>query len=240
MLGNYLKILLHKFSHKNNKCSSSLSPKIRDYIENCGYPRNHTYYICKNNLLPEGKLASRAKKISSLYPEKLTSLLDLSSCKGFFVLAANCERKLGIDVNLQNIEVGKALKNYLNQKNTQFELLTLDKLSEKIHSYGSAYQTVLLINTYQYLFFGSELAPGFLSHEKIFSYLNQICSDRIIFNNRIELDRCQNKKQVKESGEIAKQYNQDSLITAAEKYFDVIPQGKIGREPLLVFKKKIT
>jgi len=235
---NQLKILLHKF-HQHN--IEEISPEMREYIENCGYPKNHKFFICNKKLLPTHKLSARIRKISKLYPDRLESFLDLSCCRGFFVFSASqhssCQRALGIDVDPVNIEACSALKTYLNLEKSQFALLTLDKLAKQIQNFGGAYQTVLLANTYQYLFFGSDGWPGYLSHEKIFGYLSEICSNRLIFSNRIELSHCQNKTQIEQAGSLAKHYTPQAIITAAEKYFNVIPHGKIGRYPLWVLER---
>lgn len=236
---NQLKILLHKYHQHND---DGISSQMREYIENCGYPRNHQFFICNKKLLPTRKLITRVRKISALYPDVLESFLDLSCCRGFFIFSANqvasCQRSLGIDVNPINIEACQVLKNYLKLDKPKFELLTLDKLAGQIQDFGGAYQTVLLANTYQYLFFGSDGWPGYLSHEKIFAYLSQICANRLIFSNRAELEHCQNKAQIKEAGIIAQQYNSHAIITAAEKYFNVIPRGNIGHYPLWVLERR--
>jgi hypothetical protein len=233
------KILLHKFHHHS---SEELAPDIRDYIEYSGYPRNHTFFICDKQLLPTYKLSQRYQKIARLYPTPLESFLDLSCCRGFFIFSSAqdiyCQRSLGIDVDPVNIEACRALKTYLNMDKPQFELLTLETLSEQIQNFGGPFQTVLLANTYQYLFFGSDQWPGYLSHDTIFAYLNKICSDSIIFSNRTEVSECQNKLQIQQAGNIVRQYNSDALMTAAEKYFEVIPHKKIGRYPLWLLRRR--
>ena len=235
------KILAHKW---HRSCNKRLAPEVVNQIEKSIYPKNHGFYVCGEQLLPASKLASRMHKIQQLYPDKLDSLLDLSCCRGYFILDAaknkNCQRTLGIDIDSDNIDICLALKKYFSfiDNPPEFKLLTLASLAEKIQDFGGAYQTVLLINTYQYLFFGSALCPGYLDHEKIFSYLSKVCSHRLIFSNRTELKFCQNKAQVSQAGNIAEQYNTAAIRAAAQIYFNITIESKIGRYPLWLLEKR--
>lgn len=207
-----------------------------------GYPGNHDLFVCNGKLTPGRKLKSRYKIFHPLYPQTLKSFLDLSSCRGYFVLNASqqpsCERSLGIDVNASEIELCKKLKQQFNATNAQFALLQLDTLADQIDQFGGPFQTVLLANTYQYLFFGSDIGPAYLSHEKIFDYLNRVCSKRLIFSNRVEKSDCQNTKYVEAAGEMAEDYNREALLKAASKYFTVTYESKIGKYPLFVLDKR--
>src|SRR5690242_17341525 len=54
-----------------------------------GYPRNHDMKVVAGpRVIPSRRLHSRWTRIASLYPDHLTSLLDVGSCKGYFVLEA--------------------------------------------------------------------------------------------------------------------------------------------------------
>jgi len=50
-----------------------------------GYPENHNYQIYKK-LFSNFNLYKRLKAVSSFYPEKLNSFLDIGCCRGFYVL----------------------------------------------------------------------------------------------------------------------------------------------------------
>lgn len=211
-----------------------------EYLEyaSYAYPSNHTYKIESHKLTPYRQLAHRYKAIRSLLPSPLTSLADIGSSKGFFVFAAsdypNCNRALGIDINEYDIVFCKKLQKYLKNACVQFQLLKLDELAENIQKFGGPFQTVLVINLYQYLYFGSDRSPcRYLDHNIIFEYLRAICSGRIIFNNRISLEHTQNDRWVKEAYSKAKQFNEASIKDAASRYFTLREHGYIGKYPLL-------
>lgn len=218
---------------------------LHKFHKNCvpyvGYPGNHNFYVCKGKIIPNKRLASRFKTITTHYPKNLNSFLDLSSCRGYFVLSASQQphshRNLGIDINAEEINICKNLKKQFNLPNSQFEIMTLLDLAQNIDNFGSAFQTVLLANTYQYLYFGSDFGLGYGSHEKIFDYINQVCSERFIFTNRAEEEHCQNRTQVESSGELAKNYNREAILKAASRYFKLSHETKIGKYPLWVFDK---
>src|SRR5262249_48810557 len=92
----------HGISMRLEHHGRAISPKFEEYLRH-GYPSNHRYLIRRDRFVPTRQLAVRYDKIAELYPAPLTSLLDLSCCKGFFVFAAaaqpHCQRAAGIDVN---------------------------------------------------------------------------------------------------------------------------------------------
>lgn len=217
--------------------NSELALGHQHYAEN-SYPSNHAYKITQQKtLLPKKKLAARYRQISRLYPEKLESLADIGCSKGYFNFAAakkpHCQRSLGIDVVEDCIHHCLAIKNYLGSENTEFSLLKLHELSESINDFGGPFQVVLVINLYQYLYFGSDYSSAcYLNHDEIFKYLRNICSQRIIFNNRITTEDAQNKEQIFINAKEANHYTEEKVLEAASKYFTVSKHGKIGRYPL--------
>ena len=220
---------------------------LHKFHQNCtaykGYPGNHNFYVCGGKLSPGRRLKSRYKVMAKHYPEKIKSFLDLSSCRGYFVLTASqspsCERSLGIDINVEDVATCKSLKKQFSLNKSQFEIMTLSDLAQNIESFGGAFQTVVLANTYQYLYFGSDFGPGYLSHDKIFEYISRVCSDRFIYSNRSEKEDCQNVTQVEAAGKLADFYNKKDILAAASKYFDLIAEDTIGKYPLLVFQRKV-
>ena len=67
----------------------------------------------------------------------------------------------------------------------------------------------------------------------------KFCTQRIIFNNRIALEDCQNVKRIAEvSEEHKKNYSEEKALKAASKYFIVKRYGKIGKYPLLTLDIK--
>ncbi len=221
---------------------TSLSAEHRDYAAN-SYPGNHRFTISKaGELKPKCKLAVRHRKIRQYYPPQFTSFLDLSCNKGFFVFAASqtdhSTRNLGIDIHPYDIEFCTQLKKHLANDQVKFARLQLHELADAIDTFGGPFDTVLLINTYQYLYFGSSRAPeSYRDHEVIFEHLRRICAKRIIFNNRIDLDICQDYLRDANPLE-GTNYNQEKIKAAAAKHFNITEQGKMGVCPLWLLDVK--
>jgi len=216
-----------------------LSPTAREYLSylKAAYPNNHNYKVKKNRLLPTRELSKRYNRVRELLPQPLTSFLDIGSSKGFFVFAASedpeCTRSLGIDVYQYDIDVCRWLQDHLGNTKVRFEFMRLHELAERIDEFGGPFQTVLMLNMYQYLYFGSVRNPDrYLNHDEIFKHLRKICSERIIFNNRVNLADCQNVEQIEQASEHSQNYSEEKIIAAASQYFNVVPHGKIGQYPL--------
>lgn len=215
----------------------SLNEEYTKYITQ-EYPQNHTFNIVNNQLIPKYKLASRYKKLRKLYPERLTSFVDVGCSKGFFVLSASefpeCERSLGIDVNPYALNVCRWLKHNSGNQKASFEKMRLHELAERIDDMGGPFQTVLVVNAYQYIYFGSDhFRDHYLDHDTVFKHLRKICSGRVIFNNRLELKDCQNVDCIDYADKRAQDYTEENMLRAAENYFKITRYGKIGKYPLL-------
>lgn len=229
--GVIAKLFKSRFNHQD----ATLTEYFH-YIETA-YPSNHSYKIRNKKLIAKRQLFSRFKKIHALLPQPLTSLVDLGSSKGYFVFSASekasCTRALGIDVNEYDITMGKALGEYMENNVARFEKLRLHELAARIDEFGGAFQTVLVINLYQYLYFGSDPFPSsYLSHDEIFKDLRKICNGRIIFNNRVELQDCQNTTCIKRAGVASAEYSKENIKMAASNYFQVKEHGELGGYPL--------
>jgi hypothetical protein len=192
-----------------------------------------------DRLVAKWKLARRYRRITRLYPQPLTSLLDVGCSKGFFVLAADqqpcCDRALGIDVQRQEIEACEGAKAFLGADRATFLHLRLHELADSIESFGGPFQTVLVINCYQYLYFGSKRCPDrYLDHQEIFRLLRRLCSGRLIFNNRTELARVQQmpRRIAQETGHDERLYNTRQILAVAAEFFQVAARGHIGSIPV--------
>lgn len=178
------------------------------------------------------------KKLRKLLPNNLTSLGEVGCSKGFFVFSAtmqpNCTRGLGIDVNQYDIDVCNWVKSTITNTRASFAKMHLHELASRLEELGGPLQTLLILNTYQYLYFGSDSFPEcYLNHDAIFNHLRKICSGRIIFNNRIALEDCQNVTRIAQASEECKRnYSEEKALEAASKYFIVKQHGKIGKYPL--------
>lgn len=208
------------------------------------HPSNHNYRVLNDRLWPTRKLAARYRKQVGYYPSPVTSLVDLSCSKGFYVLSASqqprCERALGIDICDEELAACRAVCDYLGQPCARFENLRLHQLAERIDEFGGPFQTALLFNSYQYLLFGSQrCADGYGSHDEIFRMLRQVCSGRVIFNNRTDLKDCQRSTQQSAvHSQCAADYTAESLLAAAGKHFQVTRHGNVGGYPLWTLDAK--
>lgn len=234
--------LWQKLLLKLRNDAPGLDPAVLSYV-NRSYPNNLNFSIRGRQLVPHRQLARRSAALTGHYPRPLTSLLDLSSSKGYFVLDAarrpECSRTLGIDVFEHDISVSRTLASHLQVPNARFEALKLHELAASIGKFGGRFDAALLVNTYQYLFFGSERAADcYESHENIFELIRQTCSGLLIFNNRTELKDCQNKEAVARAGERAKKYTSEKILVAAERFFKPVVRDVLGRYPLWVLEAK--
>lgn len=214
-----------------------LSTEVAAYLAD-SYPRNHNYRVVKGCLRAKWRLASRYRKIRRLYPEPVTSLVDVCCSKGYFVMEAasdaRCERALGLDVVDRELAASRAVKACLRLQRASVHRLRLHELAERIDEFGGPFEVALVVNAYQYLYFGSELcAAAYFSHDEIFRALRSICRGRVIFNNRTELGRAQPYCQAAARRHGHEDlYSTERIIKAASKYFTVTRRGRIGKYPL--------
>lgn len=206
------------------------------YIAN-SYPHNHNYTVRAGRLVPRDKLRERSGLLRGFYPKPLDSFLDLSCSKGYFVLdAANdnrCFRALGIDIDERELKVCRSVSRHLHRP-CRFERAHLHELAEQIHDYGGPFQTVLLINCYQYLYFGSPRSPVcYRDHDRIFKLVRQVCSGRVLFSNRMEIEQVQRHCRT-EAARIghSHRYTEASIRRAASQHFQVTQVGTINNLPL--------
>jgi hypothetical protein len=216
--------------------------RVNDMLK--GYPSNHIYRIHGKTLIPGRQLYERLWKVTPLFLAGLESFLDIGCCKGYYTsLAAQtstCKVSTGIDVHAPFIETSKQVSDTLGLSNTQYHLATIDKVAEAPADFGGPFQTILLIGTYHYLFWGSTASDHcFKSHKEILSRLATMCTDRVIISGRFELNRLpRNIRQNAMACAEASQYNTRSFVEAAEEFFTVEEHGFLGTYPLLVLKKR--
>lgn len=200
------------------------------------YPHNHDWRIERGVPKASWKLRRRARKITALYPDSVESFLDLSSSKGWFVMAAaraGIPRVLGIDVHQTDLTASRAALDVLG---LQTAMLRRAHLHELVADAPQPFDLALLINTYQYLFFGSRREPNaYKNHELIFDHLASLVrpGGTLIFSNRTELKRCPgNVKERAEELGIGHLYHPTAIRDAAERHFAIQERGKLGRIPL--------
>ena len=121
----------------------------------------------------------------------------------------------------------------LGCRESRFEKLNLHELADSIDDFGGPFQTVLLVNRYQYLYFGSSRSPDcYRDHETIFELIRRVCSGRVLFSNRTELKQLRRTCQ-SEAMKIGHQaeYIEAKILDAASHHFRVVPYGRIGKWP---------
>ena len=216
-----------------------LPAEVAWHIAN-SYPHNHNYLVRGGTVKPREKLKERFRAIRSFYPAPLDSLLDLSCSKGYFVFEAaarpGCKRALGIDIHEGDLAACSAVKEVLGSS-AQFAKLQLHELADSIDSFGGPFQTVLLINCYQYLYFGSSRSPAcYRSHDTIFAMLRRVCCGRVVFNNRVELLLLQRYCRAEAARlQCEGDYNSDAIQAAAASHFDMMECDRLGGLPLWIF-----
>ena len=125
------------------------------------------------------------------------------------------------------------MSGFLGHGEGRFKQLQLHELADSINEFGGPFQTVLLVNSYQYLYFGSSRSPEcYRDHETIFGLIRQVCSGRVLFSNRTELGELQRSCQA-EAMKIGHQahYTEEKILDAASRFFHVRPYGRIGKWP---------
>ena len=210
-----------------------------------GYPSNHIYRIDDGRLLPSFDLYWRSRILEELYARPLGSLLDVGSCKGWFVLnaarRADCEQAVGIDIYQPWIDLSRQAAKSLHLGNAAFHMAFLQAVFDDPTAFGAPFRNILVINAYHYLFWGSGMFPDhFPGHDAILQGLHRICSDRIIFANPLELTDAPKETRGFAAGEPerAAEYTTSRFLSAAKPLFDIESRGKIGKRDLMVLHRK--
>ncbi len=209
-----------------------------------GNPSNHNYRVLGRQLLPKFQLFERLQLITSLYPDRVESFLDIGCCRGFYVFNAadypTCKSATGIDVYEPFVNISLKVKKHLRAPRVHFFLATLDEVFQNVKAYGGPFQTILLVGTYHYLFWGSSrCSHAFHSHREILLRLAKICSDRVILSARLEIDRL--PRQIKAKAARMKKtypYSAQHFVESAKEFFEIHQAGYLGRYPLLLMSKK--
>lgn len=214
--------------------------------EPLGHRTRHIYKVADGKALTTFQMDQRWSIVSRLYPEKLTSLLDIGCCRGWFVIRAamqpTCEKALGIDVVQGFIDAANEAKNLLKLGDkVQFDYAFLDDVANNPQKYRTPYQTIVLLNTYHYMYWGSGYSDKhWADHDYLLRTLADICTDRIIFMSPLEIHDCPSDiaRRAKEHPEWAPNFTTAKFQETAGKYFDVSHQSYLGLRPLYLMTKK--
>jgi SAM-dependent methyltransferase len=207
------------------------------------YPRNHNYTILNKKLYPSFKLYERFRYFDKFVPEDVESFLDIGCSKGFYVLKTaekkSCKISVGIDLHKPFIDISNKVNDYLKYDNVKYSLSSVSDVETNLEKFDGPFQTVLLIGTYHYLFWGSGYcADAYFSHDKILSMLSKICTGQILFSGRLEivdLPRDARKIALENKDKV---YTTKEFLKCAGKYFNIEKVGSLGKYPLFVMKVK--
>jgi len=202
-----------------------------------GYPNNHNFQIDDGRAIPSFQLYWRWRALAQLYPRPLESLLDVGCCRGWFVLEAasrpTCKRAVGIDVYEPFLEIARKAAAFLGAaERTAFHSATLKQVIAEPERYGAPFQTVLVINCYHYLYWGSLLSPErFSGHEEILEGLARITSGVVIFSNPLVLDDCpeSTREIAQNEPERAREYTPERFAEVASRFFTIESHGYLNK-----------
>ena len=210
-----------------------------------GERTRHTFQIADGRMLSTSQMELRWKVVTSLYPEKLTSLLDIGCCRGWFVVKAatlpECEAALGVDVVRGFIDAANEAKGLLKLDKAQFEYAFLNDLERDRQKYRVPYQTLVLINTYHYLYWGSTYCEThWPDQDYLLRTLASLCTDRMLLMSPLEVSDCPSDigKRAREHPDWAEQFTTATFLDTASRYFDVSLERHLGTRPLYLMKKK--
>ena len=135
---------------------------VHRVVEPIGERTRHTYSIAGGEAFTTAQMQQRWRIVERLYPARLTSLLDIGCCRGWFVVNAamrpECERASGVDVVQGFIDAANDAKRVLKLgANVTFDYAFLDDVANDAARFRTPYQTIVLLNTYHYMFWGRVL-----------------------------------------------------------------------------------
>ena len=218
--------------------------QVKKIDEPVGHRTRHTYRIANGRAFTTFQMDQRWKIVSRLYPETVTSLLDIGCCRGWFVIEAamrpECERATGIDVVQGFIDSANEAARLLNLDKVQFHYAFLDDVAGDPQKFRTPYQTIVLLNTYHYMYWGSGYSDKhWADHDYLLRTLAGICTDRVIFMSPLEIGECPSDiaRRSREHPEWAPNFTTEKFLETAARYFDVSHQSYLGLRPLYLMKK---
>ena len=210
-----------------------------------GERKRHVYEIAGPDSLTTFGLHQRHQIVESLYPSKLTSLLDIGCCRGWFVIKAaerpECARATGIDVVPGFIDAANEAKTALGADKVDFHYAFLDDLLGDPERFRTPYQTVILLNTYHYMYWGSDYSPRhWADHDFLLRSLASVCTDRLIFMTPLEVAECPADiaERANAHPDWGAAYTTENFMAIASRYFDVTHHSYMGERPLYLMIRK--
>ena len=241
--GDWLGYRRHAAEFRKNAAGKTIK-RIETPI---GERTRHVYEIAGQDSLTTFGLHQRHDIVASFYPSPLRSLLDIGCCRGWFVVKASerpeCEKATGIDVLPGFIDAANEAKAALNLSKVDFHYAFLDDLLGNAAKFRTPYQVVLLLNTYHYMYWGSDYSPRhWADHEFLLRGLASVCTDRMIFMSPLEVDECPADiaDRAKAHPDWGAAYTEANFMKIASKWFDVTARGHMGERPLYLMKRNNT
>lgn len=213
-----------------------------------GHRTRHTFWIAGDRTLTTAQMDQRWRLVERLYPARLTSLLDIGCCRGWFVVNAamrpECERASGVDVVQGFIDAANDAKRVLKlDEKVRFDYAFLDDVAGDAERFRTPFQTIVLLNTYHYMFWGSAYSEKhWPDHDYLLRTLASICTDRVIFMSPLEVRECPADiaERAVAHPDWAEQFTERRFLAVANRYFDVAAHGHIGQRPLYLMIKRPT
>jgi hypothetical protein len=236
----------YRRAHARFRSKTRCAAAVRVIEQPLGHRTRHVYTIADGEVCTTFQMDQRWRIVRRLYPPALTSLLDIGCCRGWFVIRAamepQCERATGIDVVPGFIDAANEAKRELKlDGKAQFEYAFLDRLAAEPEKFRTPYQTIVLLNTYHYLFFGSDYSEKhWADHDYLWRTLASLCTERVIFMSPLEVPDCPSdiRARAMKHPDWAARYTTEQVMGAAGRYFDVTLETYVGLRPLYLMRKK--
>lgn len=222
--------------------------EYQHYLENhrpiTGYPSNHDFYLYKNALVPGYRLFKRYYKIHRCYPQNMDSLLDISTCRGFYVLDASqnygVSDAVGMDLEKEFIDTANDLKEKLGDVSCQFSTAPLESFHDECLNRQRQFDVTICIGSYHYFFWGSAQNDlGYFDHDRILQMMADLTRKRVIFSGRLDYDRLSHyPRQVAKDHPALENYNTETFLKCASRYFNIQDRGDLGNSTLYVLDKR--
>ena len=206
-----------------------------------GYPTNHTYQIHNGQIIAQGKVSRCWRAVSSLYPLRIRSFLDVGCSKGYFLFRVaqrpECEHAVGIDLFPHFIDVSQRAAKALALKNVQIQNASIEDVAANPSAYGGPFDLVQVISTYHYIYWGSKRATRSMGdHDSIMTTLAKLCAHYLVFLNPLEISDCPLEIQKLAERSPDHDYTREGFLSAAQKHFDVFEVGldDSGKRPIML------
>jgi hypothetical protein len=115
------------------------------------------------------------------------------------------------------LSISSRVRDHLELTNCDFKLAGIDEIATDPDKFGGPFTTVLNIGTCHYLYWGGgRCSTALYDHREILSRFAKICTKRLIFSARLEIDRLPSPlREEAEKHENKSEYTTDGFLKAA-------------------------